>query len=861
MRSARHVLAALTCGVLLSLLRQPLGGDVLGAVAADPVRAAWLRGLALAAACWLALPLFGGRRRWACSACVAVGFAAHALWLQAWWWPSTFAGFALSAAPLAALAAWLGRAERRAEPDAAANAVEEDAARSPASFATVVGLAAAAAGAAFALEVLARHTRLLGLGTSADDSWQACVLLVLVALGALAFGALCCGDARATPRRARAGLALGLAAAAALVVVSYAFLARFEQAAALADALDRYGLDFSWIGSAHAHLVLASPAFVAPAFALGAALAGARDRRAAGALALGALVGSIAVPFAYASSQRALGLADAHASAGGARWIAIGCAVAGAGAALVALESLLRGERRGWLVLAVAVASAAWPWTRAQRALLLLSPWQRAPAEPVLVIDAPAGLLTVEPLPDGTLAAFHDRVRTTPDAADEGADRRRLLDSLDALGRPAREVRLLFVGQLTPARQHELDALGLAAWRWTSPLGAAARELSAALQGGFESAPERWLEPRAARAALDGSAASEFAPDLALAMPALGTTLSSLVGGRARRFAPPAPRAIADPGGRVAIAIWRDAGSDIAPRALESELMSSFGGPEEWSVATWIGAPPPALASAGGDARLDAGSGGGARAAWRRVDGIQRMEPGRARAHLAAQTLAHASAPARDFARALFDLYSAQVESPQWESEELQLELDTRVLESLARAAGDGLAPAERELWSALARVLTVKREPDLALKFFEPLAQAHAPWPELERAVAHAYLEFDMPAEALAALERMADAAPYDLALRIDAAGAARMLGDHAREVRWLRAAAAIQPGRADIERLLGVALVRLGDPDGKRLVREALLRDPDDAELEPFLGPGPYPAPERGYAPHTAHEHDEAH
>jgi tetratricopeptide (TPR) repeat protein len=183
------------------------------------------------------------------------------------------------------------------------------------------------------------------------------------------------------------------------------------------------------------------------------------------------------------------------------------------------------------------------------------------------------------------------------------------------------------------------------------------------------------------------------------------------------------------------------------------------------------------------------------------------------------------------------------------------------VLESLARAASDGLSRAERELWSALARVLSVKREPGLALKFLEPLARTDAPWPELERAVAQAYAEFDMPAEALVVLERMAGAAPYDLALRLDAASAARMLGDHAREVQWLRAAAAIQPGRTDIERQLGIALVRLGDPDGRRLVREALLRDPDDAELEPFLGPGPYPAPERGYSPNPAPGHEHAH
>lgn len=869
MRSVRHVLAALSCGVLLSLLRQPLGGDVLGTVAVDPLRAAWLRGSALAAVCWFALPLFDGRRRWQCLACIAAGFALHALWLQAWWWPSTWLGFAASGVPLVALAAWLGRGGRDAV-DASAERVRQAGASPTApGLATLLGLAAAAGGAAFTLEMLARHVRLLGLGQSADDSWQACVLLVLVALGALAFGPLCAGDAHAAPRRARAGLAAGLAAACALTVVAHGFLARFAEPAALGAYLgqERYGLDFAWIGSAHAHALLAGPAFIAPAFALGAALAGARERRAAGALAGGALAGSLAVPLALAQSARALDLAAAQAGAGGAHWIALGSTVAAAGALLAAFESLARRETRGWYVLVIAVACALWPWSRERRALLLLSPWQRAAAAPILVIDAPAGLLTVEQLPDGTFAVFHDRVRCTPDAAEEPADRNRIADSIAALGRPARELRVLLVGQLTAARQHELDALGLADWRWSSPHGEHARELSAALQGGFESAPERWLAPAAARAAIAASAGQsdlEFAPDLVIALPALGTTLSSLSGGRARRFAPPAPRAVRDPGGRAAIAIWRDAGSDIAPVALEGPLMSSFGGPEEWSVATWIGAPLALESDASADRAgengepwLDAGS-GGARAAWHRAEGIQRMEPVRARAHLAASALARRDEP---FARALYELHAAQVESPQWENDALQLELDTHVLELLASRAGARISRAERELWSALAAVLTVKRQPDLVLRFLEPLARDHAPWPELDRAVAQAYLEFDMPAEALAVFEKLAVAETYDVALQLDAAAAARLLGDHAREVRWLRAAEAIQPGRADIERRLGIALVRLGDPEGKRLVREALLRDPDDAELEVFLGPGPYPAPERGYAPGASHDQEHEH
>ena len=46
-------------------------------------------------------------------------------------------------------------------------------------------------------------------------------------------------------------------------------------------------------------------------------------------------------------------------------------------------------------------------------------------------------------------------------------------------------------------------------------------------------------------------------------------------------------------------------------------------------------------------------------------------------------------------------------------------------------------------------------------------------------------------------------------------------------------------------------MALMRAGDPEGRRLVEDALLRDPDDEELQRFLLPGPPPSVERGFAP----------
>jgi hypothetical protein len=858
----RHALAATLVGVLLSLLRQPLGADALHVLSADPLRAAAVRGIGLALACVLVGPRHGPRQRALDLVCALVGYAVHGLWLQAWWWPSTLPGMLAAVLPLAAAAAWLGRADAAhaatggAEPAAGVQATSvpadgEPAAGEPATgVLALVGSALGAAGAVIALEVLARHVRLLGLATPSDDTVGASMLLATSAFGAFAFGGLVCA-----PGRARAGLAAALAAAAALALVGYEYLQHFEDPALLQAFLKRYGLTGAAIGTAGANGAIAGTAFIASAFALGSGVCGARERRTWIALAIGALLGSIAVPLLYAGTLQALDPAAARAAPGGARWIALGAGIAALGAACAGGELLARRQRSGWIALAVGALAAVYPWTRPQRAALLLSPWQRFLAQPTLLLDAPEGLLTVEPLADGTLAATQHRLRLTPNAREEAADRNRIVDALRALGEPASAVRLLYIGQLTPARQHEFDALGFADWRWTSPLGQAARELSAGLQGGFESAPERWIDPQDAQLALATGRAGEFAPQLALVLPPQGITLSSLGAGTARTSAAPAPRAIADSNGPVSIACWSDAGGGLCTGALRGPLQLSFGGPEELSIAQWFGARPKDEHSASATAWIPTPSFGRAPSAWQELRTLPSLRASRARAQFCAALLAACAPAQRDFVQALSELYGAQVLSSPWETAEQQLELDAGVLDALTRAAADGLGADERELWSALAEVLAGKRLPDLVLEHLEPLARKHAPWPEVEHAVALAYLEFEMPVEALAYFEALARQAPYDINRLLECAAAASATGDHAREVTWLRAAAALQPERTDISRRLGVALVRLGDPAGRPLVLDALLRDPDDSALEPFLGPGPYPPPERAYGPSNSH------
>jgi hypothetical protein len=48
-------------------------------------------------------------------------------------------------------------------------------------------------------------------------------------------------------------------------------------------------------------------------------------------------------------------------------------------------------------------------------------------------------------------------------------------------------------------------------------------------------------------------------------------------------------------------------------------------------------------------------------------------------------------------------------------------------------------------------------------------------------------------------------------------------------------------------------MALVRVGDPSGRRRIEELVERYPEDLTLRAFLGDGPYPEPEPGYTPET--------
>jgi tetratricopeptide (TPR) repeat protein len=236
-------------------------------------------------------------------------------------------------------------------------------------------------------------------------------------------------------------------------------------------------------------------------------------------------------------------------------------------------------------------------------------------------------------------------------------------------------------------------------------------------------------------------------------------------------------------------------------------------------------------------------------AAWRRAS---TWSFDRARANRAAvsRRLAAASAgtPLEPLCRGLAEHDAVQRLSSPWETDAQKIELAPQALLSLREAALNPWLDAHlrtyvRDLWEGLALTLAGKREIDLIYEHVEPLAEAYPPWPALERVLAYADSEMLDPEGAAERLRRVVERDPYDLAARLDRARALSMANRPAEAAAELRAVLEVQPDRQDVRRRLAVALVRANDPEGRPMVEELCLEDPDDEELRVYLGSGPFP------------------
>jgi hypothetical protein len=805
-RTLRALAAGFAAGIALSIGRAPLGVDVAQSPAVSAGEALAWRGSALAVVA-LAVAWFGGDRpRLATLAGgAALGFGLHGLVLADVAGVSSGVGLAVVLALL--LVAFL-LLQVRGVPEGEGREPKPGLGERP-------GLLIAGAGAALALEPIARMLRLLSGASPADESVFGAIFLALIAFGAGAFGPL-------VPRAQRGVAAGALVALAALACVeSLRALGTFAARDALNYFLKQppWRLDLSEIGRLNGDVLLGARALLLPAFALGAALfVAARGSRLAWIL-FGAALAHFALPALLLRTW------DADPGLAAAKRVVLGVGLAGVGGAIASLfaSASSRIARASGAVVSAATVVVALTGLRAVGTPL--SPWERLQVVPDLVLDAPAGLLTVEPTMDLGRVATLDRHRITPSPESETADEQRLRlawSRIDPAALSLPERRVLLVGQLTPLRARTLLALGATHIDRTGAWHAQMEQLEALLFDGAERPAGRILAP----AELDGSGPWV----LAVAPPVEGA----------------APRTRASVPALGPSVVWIDARAPSAHLDWGERAMVSSHGIDDVCIAPW----QPAGLPCGEPAR--------GKSPWRRLR-QRHFEREADAVAVALQRLAKAAEGTDSalLAEGLARFAAIQERSSPFETQAQSVEVEFETLRLLREAA---LAREPdlflRDLWSALAELLSEKRDIELVDQYVAPIAQRWGPWWQLEIALARAELEALDPESAAEHYLRALEERPLDLQLRLYCAQALSMASKPQAAAEQLRAVDAVQPGRRDVRRRLAMELARAGDPAAGPLLEELLREDPTDEELRPFQGTGPFPPPKVEFAPH-GHPH----
>ena len=853
----RRLAHGLVAGLVLSCLRAPLGLDWTQLHVVQGTTAALFRAAALLA---LAFSFDARRPAWHAGAgagwlaAVCAGYLAHGLWLDAM--PGSRAGFALLL--LVATLALRSLAGKRGAPPAG---------EAGGSLARNVrlGLVLAGLGSALARESLAHETRLFTMATRADDAVVGGVFLALLAVGAAAFAPLL---ARLGSERVRSAPGFALAGGATLAGLAFlarldpgglhAYLRRIDDNLGWLRALDgKLGgvlalarmppIDGASIGTTWATLLLSAAALVVPGFVLGATLGATRNVARTRHALIGAAFGLVLLPSVIRAHAAPLDPEALRNSAFVWELLVAAAICAAAGVALAASGP----ARERVLGLALALGVALVPWLRPRQGLWSFSPWSVNLVKPDLVLPTGEGLLTVERARDGTHVLTLDRRRLTPTLAEEASDERqlRLAWALLPEARRTTALRALFVGQLTPRRMRVLRSLGVSEPERTAPWHAAMPSVEELLFHGEEPPGGTIVSPGRARARL---ASGEYDWVIAPAMRGPAVTWKSEV--REIWGSVDAPRftALELPKESVGVAwIAGDSlarrGAELGPLLVDVERLETLtlGLVRGETAGTRIELGPwfeCASLSAPGPLRF--------------LGTMPQLREFRLEAGWAASlTPRDAADDTLALARGLALHFGAQKLSGPGESRAQQIELDEEALRALFAAvpAPGALDVLSRELWGSLAWILTEKRYPEEMLVYVEPVAERFAAWPELDRAVGHAYRELLEPAEAARFLERARTARPLDIDLLIESAQCAEELGDAAAAAGFLEQALGLQPGRPDLERALGLVLHRAGEARARALLERSLSAFPEDPELREALG---LPAPANPHAGHVDHE-----
>ena len=859
--SQRHALVllyGLVSGLLLSALRAPAGLDLTQVPVADATTAAFFRAGALFGVALFLDPLRPLFRRGVPVALLlagtTLGFGLHGLWLGSLFEPSTRLGFA--ALLVGGTVVFYFATRGGAVPELPGNA-PVDAPFPPLAMAERAALVLLGAGAALALENGARHLRLLSLGLPEDDTVLAVVLLVTLLVGVVAFGRLL----------ARPGWGRTLIAAGMLLGIGSTLVGLHHLQLLVDGGLFRYlrrpfGLDESLIGTLGPTAVIAGASFALPGFLIGSALAGARHPRRLASLLVGGAVGTVLVPFVIDLRARGMKFEEAVASAWSFELVAAGLAVAAVGG-VVLCARYAKGRART-VGLALVLAGAVVPFALPRPSVWPLTPWWPAPIEPDLLWPLPEGLLTVEPTVGGVPAVTLDRRRLTPTPLEEGMDADRIRWSVGLLSPATRSgpgPRVLFIGQLTPARTAAFATVGPLRLERTAPWYPALEEVEKRLFADSTPPPGRAIPPAEARRRI-----RKGQYDLVLVAPVRGPLLPHKSAQVFEWGTAPAPVTGGwdVPAGTTGV-VWLDAASPLAARDLGDQVILAVGSAlEELSVGVVLGHPSrepsatlPLLFDPGPPTRRASAL------SLLRMRADERVRRGHAATASRLESGAAKDSVAGGMMRGLRIHYGAQRRSSPYESMASQIEFERAELEAFHGAAGPPLDAFSRRVWEAAAWFLTEKREIEDIVLFLEPIAKEYGPWPALDRASARAWEEFGEPEEACFHLERLVAARPHDIEVLVEAATWLGRAGRHDTAVQHLRHALELQgPSVEETNdvaevlprnrlRLLGIHLVHLGDPEGRAILEALRERNPYDLELQGYLEEGPLPELPREFQP----------
>jgi len=567
---------------------------------------------------------------------------------------------------------------------------------------SVAALAASAALAA-TLTIAFRVTA----GETGDHVVATVVLAALVAAGAALLG----GSLR---RVGPAAAPAGLAAASCASLACLPLLAGATSPDGFASLCARIGRSPAAFGTPAVDALLVATVAAAPALLVGAALAGAAEGARLARLLAAGCVGAWCVDRLLAVD--AATLEGAAASLGGAGVVARAAALGGGALLLAAFATVGSTARRaalGAAGVALCVAGLATPLSPIRPPI----PWQRFPAAPLVVFEAPSGQYAIEPSGSGGVRVRRDHATITPGPGEDDLERAQI--EAWAAARGGYEAsRVVLLGLATPSRASALAAAGVEEFDRTGVPAAIGRLLERRLFEGHSAAPppgDFVADPRRIDLAFRVGA-RELAGPGGLLAPGLD--------------APHAVQVSATHAGAPADGSWAIAGSD----GLRGFWLERSG-----ALALRRGGAPSVLARLGTPVRERE------RAALRAL--FERARPA-------------AGDPLAAFHDALARFADAQRISSPFESPDERVELDADFLAALgdhvvARPPG-ALTALERSVVEGAASALVAQREVPWILAHLGPIADAHAPWPRVVLALCVADEEELRPADAAARRARL---------------------------------------------------------------------------------------------------------